>query len=627
MAKLKTIVCFGQSNMEGNASLVNVPAATMSRWGGPTNLAALPVNVTVPGIHYWTARMPSGVADSGTADSATASTLVDAAPAWIDDEHNGRWVFLTGGTGVGQVRLITDTIDGTNTINITPDWTTIPDATTTYVIALDGTNSLSTYTGSFRDLTFYYDNTAPTSYSYATGYEYPNFKTTPVIHTNGHTGLLTFGPDLELSWQIQHELQDDLWVVKLAVSGSYMSKFLGTIPVTSFSWFDSSVHNDWHPTSTNRLTGSAVYDLFDVLVETILKTATQSWISTNRTGDQLDVIGIFVKEGESDSLDTYRADLIGTNMRMIRDTMRQRIADAGLSSRQADKIPWIIAGHDEAVWTYADIANAAFKQMEADDPYTGYVDTNGFATNTGGDVAHLNAASQILLGQRFYEKWSAVMRRESLATTLERNRLTLSQIRTQVLRRYEGNDVSNDNGKQRVNQIVNDALRELYNTLGNNAWFLRRIESVEITAEQRTPFTLPRVVDVLERIERPDRPGCPVRFIGMGYTDSGLLQLMLPDEGAGTYNVHHLVEPLDLATDDDACLVPNAYTEMVVMLACKRLAESAGNATLSSYYAAETERLYKYVKRDCMRHMRSNQPLIRVGGQDDITHWESFDPI
>lgn len=74
------------------------------------------------------------VAESGTADSATASTLVDAAPAWGDDDFNNNLIKITGGTGAGQRRVITDTTDAGDVLAIAPDWDVTPDATSTYEI-------------------------------------------------------------------------------------------------------------------------------------------------------------------------------------------------------------------------------------------------------------------------------------------------------------------------------------------------------------------------------------------------------------------------------------------------------------------------------------------------------------
>ncbi len=75
-----------------------------------------------------------GVVASGTAQSATATTLVlAAASAFADDELNGAVVVITGGTGVGQSRVITDYDSATDTATVDA-WTTTPSGTITYVV-------------------------------------------------------------------------------------------------------------------------------------------------------------------------------------------------------------------------------------------------------------------------------------------------------------------------------------------------------------------------------------------------------------------------------------------------------------------------------------------------------------
>jgi hypothetical protein len=73
-------------------------------------------------------------AETGTAQvGSTASTIVlDLTSSASDDYYNGWIIELTGGTGAGQVRTISDYVGGTLTATVTPDWSTTPDATTTY---------------------------------------------------------------------------------------------------------------------------------------------------------------------------------------------------------------------------------------------------------------------------------------------------------------------------------------------------------------------------------------------------------------------------------------------------------------------------------------------------------------
>ncbi len=68
----------------------------------------------------------------GTATAGTATTLSDSAKAWTPNAWVGRSVYITGGTGSGQQRVI-----GSNTANqltVSNAWTTIPNTTSTYAV-------------------------------------------------------------------------------------------------------------------------------------------------------------------------------------------------------------------------------------------------------------------------------------------------------------------------------------------------------------------------------------------------------------------------------------------------------------------------------------------------------------
>ncbi len=72
--------------------------------------------------------------DSGTASSGGATTIVDSTKAWGTDQWINYQVRITGGTGIGQIRPITDSNGTTLTV---ATWTTNPDDTSTYVIEGD----------------------------------------------------------------------------------------------------------------------------------------------------------------------------------------------------------------------------------------------------------------------------------------------------------------------------------------------------------------------------------------------------------------------------------------------------------------------------------------------------------
>ena len=68
---------------------------------------------------------------SNSCTSATGTTLVDSTKAWEADALIGKYVVISDGTGVGQVRKILDN-DATSLTVVA--WLTQPDATSTYRI-------------------------------------------------------------------------------------------------------------------------------------------------------------------------------------------------------------------------------------------------------------------------------------------------------------------------------------------------------------------------------------------------------------------------------------------------------------------------------------------------------------
>jgi len=78
---------------------------------------------------------------SGTAQSATATTIVLAAAEVVpNDTYNGCRILITGGTGIGQSRYISDWVLATDTATVSRAWTTNPDATSTYEIQAADSN-------------------------------------------------------------------------------------------------------------------------------------------------------------------------------------------------------------------------------------------------------------------------------------------------------------------------------------------------------------------------------------------------------------------------------------------------------------------------------------------------------
>lgn len=70
------------------------------------------------------------------AGSAAGTVVLDAGASDANDYYNGGRITITGGTGAGQTRLISDYTGASVTANIYPNWSTTPDNTSTFDVSL-----------------------------------------------------------------------------------------------------------------------------------------------------------------------------------------------------------------------------------------------------------------------------------------------------------------------------------------------------------------------------------------------------------------------------------------------------------------------------------------------------------
>lgn len=79
------------------------------------------------------------VSQSGTAQAGAAGTITLASGASsVNDYYNYQIVTLTGGTGAGQARIISDYVGSTKVASVNGNWATTPDNTTTYTVTAFG---------------------------------------------------------------------------------------------------------------------------------------------------------------------------------------------------------------------------------------------------------------------------------------------------------------------------------------------------------------------------------------------------------------------------------------------------------------------------------------------------------
>lgn len=120
----------GQGSAAGLLSTGGATGQGVSMVGGATSGLGLGISYTAP----IGPCAELGIAESGTLQSATATTAVlRSATSFSDDNVVGMTLSITGGTGSGQSRLITDWVSSTDTATV-ETWTTTPDNTSLYEV-------------------------------------------------------------------------------------------------------------------------------------------------------------------------------------------------------------------------------------------------------------------------------------------------------------------------------------------------------------------------------------------------------------------------------------------------------------------------------------------------------------
>ena len=91
------------------------------------------IRVTGDGSHIAGNRVIAAT-HGGTANGGTATTMLCPTQTEPDDYFNDFVVNITGGTGSGQTRLVSDWVNSTGTLTVTVAWGTNPDITSIYTI-------------------------------------------------------------------------------------------------------------------------------------------------------------------------------------------------------------------------------------------------------------------------------------------------------------------------------------------------------------------------------------------------------------------------------------------------------------------------------------------------------------
>jgi hypothetical protein len=137
---------FGQDNPQILMSSSNVfagaPTVTLPNFNlhlqNFANIRAQDVLGTFDELGSWLSQLTQiegmmPIVDQGVSTGGNANnTLNDATRAWVPNNYAGNKIYITGGTGAGQVRGIS--ANTATQLTVVPNWTMVPDAGSRYVI-------------------------------------------------------------------------------------------------------------------------------------------------------------------------------------------------------------------------------------------------------------------------------------------------------------------------------------------------------------------------------------------------------------------------------------------------------------------------------------------------------------
>lgn len=131
------------ANLEGNISwnqtLHKIRIHNGTEWYSPVvdhGTTLYNTNVMTANA-YIGSLLPSGNRETGTSTgSNSGTTLIQTGKSWTTNQWANYVLYISGGTGVGQARIIGS--NSSNTLTLNTSWYTIPDNTSTYTITPQG---------------------------------------------------------------------------------------------------------------------------------------------------------------------------------------------------------------------------------------------------------------------------------------------------------------------------------------------------------------------------------------------------------------------------------------------------------------------------------------------------------
>jgi hypothetical protein len=446
-------------------------------------------------------------------------------------------------------------------------------------------------------------------------------------------------------WLWRHYWNDQVGMVKMAFSSTFMMAAEGTSlsGTAALSWLDlggtvsaptvpSSVNAtdypwyaywtpdekfDWAP-ATDRLyhmwlqkmTGSAAALPADTAMDVQLVIL---WMGDNealRGNEQL------LSKGFSDAYTTLvkriRSDLVANKWTTLDESQIPII------------IPGVHSGYpssSDPTFDSVNFCNTAMQSIANNDPYITWLDPESWSTlkdenqanflNKPTEANHYGAKGYVSASQDIMDAFQRIAEDPFDAFDID-DAISVDEARRRV-RLYYGRSKSGTDIDDNVLLLhLNASMLHCFNLLGDNAWWLRRIEDLYLDAGANKKVTLPQYVHRLMKIEDPADLQYPLRFEQLGHVDGGKLQILMQERGQGTYVCHFITLPKELTQGDQMIPCPRNIAEWVVVETCARLSGSSTNAALAGFFAGESRRLEDSARRSVSHTQRTKRDRMKT---------------
>lgn len=485
------------------------------------------------------------------------------------------------------------------------------------------------------------------------------------------------GVELPLMWAWRHYWNEQVGLVKMAFSSSYMmsresgaeagewldvfssshytpldplyvrsaiyckpavtpldSNYRGD-PYNFHAWWTPSDDFDWQPQTErlyrkwyNRLVGAA---------------------AALPTGTKLDIQLVVPWFGDNDSLTIDRSGLESGFKNVWLSLIKRIRADLvanDWTTLNHDEIPIVIpkvhyaysGPSNSPTFSSQNFCNAVLAQIALDDPFVKIVDSHTWNTMTQDGYSlygieassHIGTSGYVQAAADIMNAWQS-MRQVEYDALRQDETITVSTAMDRVRLYYSKSRSNTDQTDEIVMLHLNSAMNHVFNHVGDNAWWLRRRMQLQIQAGPTTVFSLPDFVHRLLIIEDRSDPTYPLEFEQIGHGDGGKLQIRMKERASGTYWCSLITTPKELTRLDQIIPAPKNVTEWIIVEACRRLAAASSNAALMGHFAGEAMQLQSDAlrnmgatqrsKRDAMRTQR-RRPNFRYGS-NGRSRWAS----